>query len=423
MNNEAFRNIVTQRAKQKTTKEIAREAVELEFREKNQKRRHGEDADYSSDDLDEKKDRGNRDGEGDNKDTYWKQGRRIKKSKKVEDDDGDACKYRDRAKERREGKNLDYESAATGDRPKENEPTLNYNVEMTKFLGGDEAHTHLVKGLDKTLAEKVRREEMGGIIKAQTRSNSENEVHQTNENHLNPVMEETVDKSENNTGALSSTMPLGLLLQRISSKLKKTSHDARSDHVNPNCSNSRLLKILTHVERMHEHKKSTEGDVGVRMTKRPIESAKVINTSVDVSTTFLRSTLSFSVKADPRDRINAWELPKETILSSTQYERVHGDKNHSEVNQNDPCTPIKTDLLSRIKSLFAMKVKESNATSQKHRLKNRHGNRNKSKMTKVPLDSDKDYDIGEGSKQCTASSDDDIFGDIGEYIPPSTSVK
>jgi len=28
-----------------------------------------------------------------------------------------------------------------------------YNAEITKFLGGDDAHTHLVKGLDKTLAE------------------------------------------------------------------------------------------------------------------------------------------------------------------------------------------------------------------------------------------------------------------------------
>ena len=30
----------------------------------------------------------------------------------------------------------------------------------SKYLGGDEEHTHLVKGLDKTLSEKVRRDEM-----------------------------------------------------------------------------------------------------------------------------------------------------------------------------------------------------------------------------------------------------------------------
>lgn len=58
------------------------------------------------------------------------------------------CRYRDRALERRKNINTEYKeddeiAAATMD------------AEMTKYLGGDESHTHLVKGLDLALLQKV----------------------------------------------------------------------------------------------------------------------------------------------------------------------------------------------------------------------------------------------------------------------------
>lgn len=169
MNNDAFRALVNQKRKpsatEKTTKEIAREAVENEFKRRRagggaRRGRGGyDDSDGSSDEdtsrqnLRKEKDAGK---EEDQDVPDWKRRRREKRLK--DGGGGETSEYRDRAKERREGNNLDYvelkglTQSGQGDRKKE--------LELSKYLGGDEEHTHLVKGLDKALAEKVRREEM-----------------------------------------------------------------------------------------------------------------------------------------------------------------------------------------------------------------------------------------------------------------------
>ncbi|XP_073990622.1 IC cytokine homolog beag [Rhodnius prolixus] len=82
-----------------------------------------------------------------------------------------AEKYRDRAKERRDGTNADYQvddpmSTSSGYRAVA--PDLKSGIDAaerrrqmiqeSKFLGGDMEHTHLVKGLDYALLQKVRSE-------------------------------------------------------------------------------------------------------------------------------------------------------------------------------------------------------------------------------------------------------------------------
>jgi len=71
--------------------------------------------------------------------------------------------YRDRAKERRQEMNPDYEETKAifsmlnkNSDIEINEKTLTY--EQSKYLGGDESHTHLVKGLDYAFLQKVRKE-------------------------------------------------------------------------------------------------------------------------------------------------------------------------------------------------------------------------------------------------------------------------
>jgi len=59
-------------------------------------------------------------------------------------------KYRDRAKERRDELNPDYKNV---------EHYESVSIEKSKFLGGDIEHTHLVKGLDFALANKMREED------------------------------------------------------------------------------------------------------------------------------------------------------------------------------------------------------------------------------------------------------------------------
>ncbi|XP_030376621.1 protein Red [Scaptodrosophila lebanonensis] len=83
-------------------------------------------------------------------------------------------KYRDRARERRDGANPDYQNVST---PGHGSSTNAYRavapdmksgidaaerrrriIQESKFLGGDMEHTHLVKGLDYALLQKVRSE-------------------------------------------------------------------------------------------------------------------------------------------------------------------------------------------------------------------------------------------------------------------------
>ncbi|KAF7271805.1 hypothetical protein GWI33_015351 [Rhynchophorus ferrugineus] len=82
-----------------------------------------------------------------------------------------AEKYRDRASERRKGVNPDYQSddpVATAQAYRAVAPDLKSGfdaaerrrqmIQESKFLGGDMEHTHLVKGLDYALLQKVRSE-------------------------------------------------------------------------------------------------------------------------------------------------------------------------------------------------------------------------------------------------------------------------
>ena len=69
-----------------------------------------------------------------------------KKAKKQ----AEAHKYRDRAKERQRNTNPDYQDL---------EGFENVDAETSKYLGGEISRTHLVKGLDEALLQKVREEQ------------------------------------------------------------------------------------------------------------------------------------------------------------------------------------------------------------------------------------------------------------------------
>uniref|UniRef100_A0A8D3DAL9 Protein Red n=1 Tax=Scophthalmus maximus TaxID=52904 RepID=A0A8D3DAL9_SCOMX len=82
-----------------------------------------------------------------------------------------AEKYRDRARERRDGVNKDYEETElisttanyravgpTAEADKSAAEKRRQLIQESKFLGGDMEHTHLVKGLDFALLQKVRAE-------------------------------------------------------------------------------------------------------------------------------------------------------------------------------------------------------------------------------------------------------------------------
>ncbi|XP_078444613.1 RED family protein isoform X2 [Wolffia australiana] len=99
------------------------------------------------------------------KKNYYKE--KMNRRKEDKKEEPEVPKYRDRAKERREDQNPDYEPAELGAfhavappgaavlRPAE---VNTISIENSKYLGGDLEHTHLVKGLDYALLQKVRSE-------------------------------------------------------------------------------------------------------------------------------------------------------------------------------------------------------------------------------------------------------------------------
>ncbi|OVA08298.1 Protein RED [Macleaya cordata] len=87
--------------------------------------------------------------------------------KEEKQEEPDLPKYRDRAKERREDQNPDYEPTELGSFHAVAPPgavdlriadAQKISIENSKYLGGDVEHTHLVKGLDYALLHKVRSE-------------------------------------------------------------------------------------------------------------------------------------------------------------------------------------------------------------------------------------------------------------------------
>uniref|UniRef100_A0A2P2L601 Suppressor of mec-8 and unc-52 protein homolog 2 n=2 Tax=Rhizophora mucronata TaxID=61149 RepID=A0A2P2L601_RHIMU len=96
---------------------------------------------------------------------YYKE--KIARRKEEKAEEPETPKYRDRARERREDQNPDYEPtelgsfhavAPPGTVDLRSSDAHKISIEKSKYLGGDVEHTHLVKGLDYALLNKVRSE-------------------------------------------------------------------------------------------------------------------------------------------------------------------------------------------------------------------------------------------------------------------------
>ncbi|XP_026665097.1 suppressor of mec-8 and unc-52 protein homolog 2 [Phoenix dactylifera] len=92
---------------------------------------------------------------------------KMMRRKEEKHEEPDTPRYRDRAKERRENQNPDYEPTELGSFHAVAPPGTvdlrladahKISIENSKYLGGDLEHTHLVKGLDYALLHKVRSE-------------------------------------------------------------------------------------------------------------------------------------------------------------------------------------------------------------------------------------------------------------------------
>jgi hypothetical protein len=289
MDNDSFRALVRERAKTKTTKEIALESVEQEF-EKRKKRKHWDSSSEEGDGIDS-------DQEGDPLTDILTPVVAQKKARQQ-----DQFKYRDRAKERRDGKNVDYQSQASlleGVTAQGTEDSNMDQVTLSKYLGGDETHTHLVKGLDVTLARKVKRE-----ISKQTTDLNVDSLH---------------TKTKKQDECVRDKHQARLLLLRVN--VKSLSSDLGH-------------QILSHLKNVH-------------LPLRPLSQLLVGNSTAGFA--IQRSTLNFATLGDPRDRKRGWEVP----LESTQADS-HADVSTARKETNG-ATSVDAVLLRQMKNVLAPK--------------------------------------------------------------------
>ena len=465
MDNEAFRALVAERSKPKSTKEIAREAVEQEFRDRRsraggKKRRRGgagggggggsssdEDGggrgaaaanedDSDDDDVDRRNrdgrggedDGGDNDDDGNEKEPKWKRERRAKKRAKEEAEG--KVRYRDRAKERREGRtNADYAGieeavAAAGasasggaDGAGDGVAVLGgAEADMTKYLGGDESRTHLVRGLDWALAQKVRREEMG-IADGSNDNNAEEGggIVGGDDDNLESILESSrAEKSDSEA--------LRRAIHNLSS--------ASSDRNDPR-------DVLVILNRLQNTAQTTSGrDMAMFLMNKTNRSSKMETTKKKLTTTnagrtLQRTKLQFSLRCHPGDMLRSWEVPREEVSSVVEHERRR--QKGSNVPFGEQLTPFDQSFLTRIKAALAPSMRSSSDkkisdTSKKGRdarkkSKNQEGvevgegSKDDAETTIPVISEEKQISAAEGNNDGGESSDEDIFGGVGQYQP------
>ena len=487
MDNEAFRALVTERSKPKSTKEIAREAVEEEFRSRQsrsraaggRKRRRGagagggggggsssdedggggggaasDDDDSDDGDVRRKEDAGDDDeNDGDEKEPKWKRERRAKK--RAKDEAEGKVRYRDRAKERREGRtNADYagidagEAAVAGaDADSSSNVLGGADAEadnMTKYLGGDESRTHLVKGLDLALAEKVRREEMGTMDGAHANASSDDV-------NLESILQSSrAERSDQEAlrRAIQDLPSVATISMSSSSSSDGTSNRLRAD-------------VVGLLNRLQSASQTTLGrDMAAFLVNKTNRGYSNNNINGDQTATELvvtnagrtlqRTQLQFSLRCHPGDVLRSWEVPREEVSSVADHDRRRQQSGGgADAPFGRKLTPLDGKFLARMKVALAPSMpttpsddKMSGATKKgrdgrkKSKHKGAEGRRGEEVTDTVanagrlehssdaavqvqPSAHTRNVNSGDGE-----SSDDDIFGGIGTYQPsvPATAA-
>mmetsp|Transcript_27918 Transcript_27918/g.31927 ORF Transcript_27918/g.31927 Transcript_27918/m.31927 type:complete len:344 (+) Transcript_27918:80-1111(+) len=286
MDNEAFRKFVLEKDQPKDTKKIAREIVEKEFSRK-KKRRKNDDDSSDEDDIRRKRDRKQNDS----------QKNIQKKNNKREEDYHYKNEYRDRAKERREKNDQDYP-----------QPTIvqeeTKDSVLTKYQGGDEAKTHLIKGLDLALSRKIKQaklidsnEKIDSVLK--TKEKKQEKCVLSEKKEATPTLDTASDAHKwlhtNNVDDIKSKLGKSML-----SFLKES--------------------FLSHLP-------------------KPLDVTPA-------GLTIQRSTLRFSFSDRSRDKQNAWEIPQE-----------YASMVDEQLSQSETSLLENKSVLTSISKAFEMKKK------------------------------------------------------------------
>uniref|UniRef100_A0A669AZF6 IK cytokine n=2 Tax=Oreochromis TaxID=8139 RepID=A0A669AZF6_ORENI len=254
-----------------------------------------------------------------------------------------AEKYRDRARERRDGVNKDYEETElisttanyravgpTAEADKSAAEKRRQLIQESKFLGGDMEHTHLVKGLDFALLQKVRaeitskeKEEEDMMEKVQKEAKNiyrvvfRSGVAERNELFLPGRMAYVVDLDDEFT---DTDIPTTL----IRSKADCPSMEAQTTLTTNDIVISKLTQILSYLRQGTRHKKIKKKDKGKLDDKRAPEADLSIFEDIG---DYIPSTKPTKEKERHRDRDR--ERDRDDDAKSrrhTYFEKPRGDE-------------------------------------------------------------------------------------------------
>ncbi|KAM3601443.1 uncharacterized protein V6R79_013024 [Siganus canaliculatus] len=273
-----------------------------------------------------------------------------------------AEKYRDRARERRDGVNKDYEETElisttanyravgpTAEADKSAAEKRRQLIQESKFLGGDMEHTHLVKGLDFALLQKVRaeitskeKEEEDMMEKVQKEAKKDIEPEEKiefktrlgrniyrvvfrtgqmerNELFLPGRMAYVVDLDDEFT---DTDIPTTL----IRSKADCPSMEAQTTLTTNDIVISKLTQILSYLRQGTRHKKIKKKDKGKVDEKRAPEADLSIFDDVG---DYIVATSSSTKPAKDKDRHRDRDRDREDDAKSrrhTYFEKPRGDE-------------------------------------------------------------------------------------------------
>lgn len=444
MNNNDFRALLSKNSAGssiRTTKEIARAAVENEFSKKkrgdggggrSRRQRSSNDDDVNDDsndsgssDEDAASNKKNEKTEETLEQLLQPEWKRRRKEKKLRDAASAGIapisEYRDRAKERREGANADYALLDVGsgssliNQPQSTRDTTNGNgngndeddnrkrrVELSKYLGGDEEHTHLVKGLDKALAEKVRREE------------------------------NMTRRMQSQQSSIDGTLDLDEILEDAYNNNTQKEEQQKSDWRSTNQTTSELgtsmLNYLLQKEQRSIHSSTSAAASAMNPSAVAIQHCNISSSStLMVQRSIQQTVYNFDLTSNVHQRHVAWEVPQICILPTTSR-MTSGSRRDISPLSKDIIMAIKKKLDSRASSSSLTNSNEkskclsaSHDVSRKKKLTMKEMNREEETAGVHKSDGRGRYNddiIHDGESGGNNDDDDsDIFDNVGTYAP------
>jgi len=362
MDNNAFKDLVRSYGQDNagsSSKAIARKAVEEEFRKK--KRKRSGDADSSSD-------------EDDDDDEYNKKSK-LKQQEQDEDEEDDveaiqkdlASRYRDRAKERREGK--------VGDTTTTNENTTEGS---NNFL----IVPHNINGLDLELIRKERlslqSKSGGGIQKSSTTAAD--------------TMGTTTDNKDQDERKIRDTMPSlkeahEILQAFLSRDKEKMASNADFDEYDfPTTLSSGIVEYLGELFNWKTLDVST-------WDEEPTGSGAAARKSLQ------HTKFSLAIDGHPSDSLKAWQIPRQYTLS-----RGGGASGGS----SQALLPI--ELIHKIDTVFRKKNAIRDEMMERQTVKSDQGRTKTFDKKETQIVAEKTDSLGDDDDE----SDDDMFGGLDD---------